>query len=282
MSDARAPDPGPAAAGPALPADPAASYRRANRRLWDVWTRLHLSGGYDVAGFRAGKSTLQEVEVAELGDVSGRSLLHLQCHFGLDTLSWARRGAAVTGADFSPQAIATARALSAETGTPGRFVCADLYALPGDPVLRVVRFDVVFSSYGVLSWLPDLAGWARVVAHFLVPGGAFHLVEFHPFVYLLDPETHDSAGNPLDHGYFYRPDPVRAVYRGSYAHAGDGELTTAYFWDHPLGEVVTALCAAGLRLEFLNEHPRPAGETYHRAYPDHLPFLYSLKATRPA
>ena len=222
QTDPHAPRPGggvstdPPPAAPAAATDPAAAHRRANRDLWDAWTHLHLRlppGGphYDVAAFKGGRTTLAPIERGEVGDVAGKTLLHLQCHFGLDTLSWAREGATVTGADFSPGAVAAARALSAATGVPGRFVCADLYALPETDELRGARFDVVFTSYGVLSWLPDLAAWARVVARFLAPGGAFHLVEYHPFVYLLDPETHDAAGDPLDHGYFSRARPVRAA-----------------------------------------------------------------------
>jgi SAM-dependent methyltransferase len=255
----------------------------ANRSLWDAWTKAHVaSPHYDVAGFKAGTSTLQSIEVDELGDVGGKTLLHLQCHFGLDTLSWARRGAHVTGADLSPEAVSTARALSRELGIPTRFVCANLYDLPALPELRDDRFDVVFASYGVLGWLPDLSGWARVIAHFLKPGGTFYIVEYHPFLYLADPETHDSAGNRLDHGYFYRPEPVRAEYSGTYAVAEAGAWTTAYFWDHPLGEIVTAVCDAGLRLQFLHEHPRPAGATYHPHYPDVHPYLFSIRATAPA
>jgi SAM-dependent methyltransferase len=257
-------------------------YVQANRTLWDAWTKLHLQPGvYGVEEFRAGETTLKQIELGEVGDVAGKTLLHLQCHFGLDTLSWARRGAIATGVDLSPEAITAARALSAETNTPARFVCADLYTLPETPELRGERFDVVFTSYGVLGWLPDLGGWARVIAHFLKPGGSFYMVEFHPLLYVVDPETHDSAGNVLDHRYFYRPEPVRATYSGTYAVPEGETWTTAYFWDHPLGDVVTALCDAGLRIEFLHEHPKPAGVTYHASYADDLPYLFSVRATAP-
>src|SRR5207245_4913253 len=113
----------------------------------------------------------------ELGDVRGRTLLHLQCHFGLDTLSWARRGALVTGADFSPVGIETARALADELGLEARFVCSELYDLPN----RLDgRFDIVYTSFGVLNWLPDIEGWSGVVDHFLSAGGTFYIAEFHP------------------------------------------------------------------------------------------------------
>ncbi|MBI3971103.1 MAG: hypothetical protein HY332_07415 [Chloroflexi bacterium] len=140
----------------------------------------------------------------------------------------------------------------------------------------------MFTSYGVLSWLPDLTRWASAIAHFLKPGGIFSIVERHPFLRVVDPETHDSAGHSLDRRYFYRPEPVRAEYSGTYAVPEAGVRQTAYFWDHPLGDIVTAICRAGLRLEFVREHPKPAGATYHADYPDDLPYLFSLRATAPA
>lgn len=242
---------------PDAPTDPTADIR-ANRELWDAWTRLHLDGGYDVAGFKAGRSTLNRIEVEEVGDVAGKTLLHLQCHFGLDTLSWVRHGAVATGADFSPAAIAAARDLSAETGLPARFVCADLYALPEAPELHNARFGVVFTSYGVLSWLPDLTRWARVIARFLAPGGVFYVVDRHPVVRLLLPREHDSAGHPIRQGYFWQPSPTRAAEHGSYATPEAEVWTTAAYWSHSIGEVVTALCEAGLRLEYLHEFPPSA------------------------
>ena len=158
----------------------------AHRQLWDHWTGVHVgSRFYGVEGFEAGASTLCPVEVAEIGEVRGKSLLHLQCHFGLDTLSFARLGARVTGVDLSPKAIEIARGLAGKLGLDARFLACDLYRL-GE--LLDERFDLVFTSYGVLPWLHDLGAWARLVARYLAPGGAFHLVEFHP---LLD--TFDEA-----------------------------------------------------------------------------------------
>jgi SAM-dependent methyltransferase len=258
----------------------------ANRALWDSWTRLHLAPGvYGVEDFRAGTSTLKPVELEELGDVSGKTILHLQCHFGLDTLSWARRGATVTGVDFSPEAVRAATALGAELGIPARFVCANLYDLDTVPDLRGERFDIVFTSYGVLCWLPDLAGWARVIAHFLKPGGTFYKVEWHPFANYLFPRETDSEGNPIREPYFGRAEPVRAVESGSYA-APEAEVkTTAYYWSHGVGEVVTALCDAGLRLDYLHEFPpdkqgglqKPDDGERHD-----YPAWYSIRATKPA
>src|SRR4029077_17046179 len=132
---------------------------------------------YDLASFKQGRNSLQSIEQEELGDVRGRSLLHLQCHFGMDTLSWARLRARVPGADYSEEAITAARSLAAELGLEARFICANLYDLPD---VLDEQFDIVVSTYGVLSWLPDLPAWARVVARFLRPGGTFCIVDLHP------------------------------------------------------------------------------------------------------
>jgi 2-polyprenyl-3-methyl-5-hydroxy-6-metoxy-1,4-benzoquinol methylase len=154
----------------------------ANRALWDEWTPIHVgSAFYDVDGWKSGRRhDLPPLLVDEVGDVAGKDLLHLQCHFGLDTLSWARRGARVTGADFSERAVEQARLLAAETGLEARFVVSDVVDLPdrleGD-------FDVVFTSFGVLNWLPDVPRWAEVVAHFVRPGGFFYIAEAHPFAW---------------------------------------------------------------------------------------------------
>lgn len=263
------------------------AYRRANRRLWDTWARLHEAAPfYDVAAFRAGASSLNPVEVAEVGPVAGRSMLHLQCHFGLDTLSWARQGAVVTGVDFSEEAIARARALSRDLALDATFVCADVYALP---TVLEARFDVVFTSYGVLPWLPDLTAWAEVVAHFLNPGGVFHLVEFHPVLTML---AEDGAG--FDFPYFRTPEPVRYDVEASYAAAHPGTVRTAYEWPHGLGEVVTALVAAGLHLDYLHEHawsPYDCFPGLEAVAPGRyvwggregwLPHLFSLRARKPA
>ena len=163
---------------------------------------LHVgSEMYDVEGFKKGRSSLSDIEVSELGPLihEGTTLLHLQCHFGLDTLSWARRGAVVTGVDFSGEGIATARGLADEVGLSARatFVQSDVLALPD--VLQG-SFDVVFTSWGALIWIGDLERWAQVVAHFLKPGGTFYIAEFHPYAFLL---ADDSSSDSLRIGYPY-------------------------------------------------------------------------------
>lgn len=227
-------------------------YLRANRAHWDELAALHFrSPYYDVEGFRAGRISLMSLEREELGDVAGKSLLHLQCHFGLDTLSWARLGARVTGVDFSPQAIALARALSEELSIPARFVHSDLYALPQ---ALSGRFDIVFTSYGVLCWLHDLPRWAQVVAHFLEPGGVFYIAEIHPCAGIFYDEA-DATDLRVFYPYFGTPEPLRWEEDTSYGSDEPLQQRATYEWPHGLGEIVSALTAAGLYIDFLHEFP---------------------------
>ena len=259
----------------------------ANRELWDAWTEIHEgSDFYDVAAFRAGASSLQPIELEELGEVKGKTLLHLQCHFGLDTLSWARLGARPTGVDLSPKAIALARSLSAELELPARFINSDIAAL--SDVLDE-RFDLVFTSYGVIDWLQDLSAWGRLVASYLKPGGTFYMVEFHPAAL-----TCNDDGQWFRYSYFPSTEPIRTVEHGSYADPEASTTQTSYAWSHSLGETVTALAAAGLRIEFLHEFPyspydcfaftreREPGRAVIPGSEGKAPLLFSIKATRDA
>ena len=259
----------------------------ANRRLWDQWTPIHeRSAFYDVAAFRRGESTLQSIEVDELGDqVDGRSLLHLQCHFGLDTLSWARRGARVTGIDLSPKAVDTAQGLADELGIDARFVACDVMALRQHVT---ETFDVVYTSYGVLDWLDDLAPWGRVVADSLVPGGIFYMVEFHPVTGMLADD-----GRSLVHEYFRQKKPLRFEEKGTYAEPDAEVEGTSYVWSHSLAEVVGALLEAGLILEQLHEFDTSPydcfpftrlvepGRAVVPGMEGKIPLVYSLRARKP-
>ena len=220
-----------------------------NRALWDAWTRVHCASPfYDVPGFLAGRDPLNRIETAELGDVTGKRFLHLQCHFGLDTLGWARRGARVTGVDFSPEAIATARKLAEEAGLQATFVESDIYALREH---GLGEFDIVHTSYGVLGWLPDLRGWAETIAAHLAPGGLFHLVENHGVALMLDDD-----GLSIRWPYLGTGAPIRIETEGSYAAPLPGPPLVEYGWAHGLGEVITALVEAGLRIAWVREYPR--------------------------
>lgn len=254
-----------------------------NRSLWDGWTRLHESSTfYDLDGFRRGASSLKRIELDEAGEVQDLDFLHLQCHFGQDTLSWARLGAKVTGVDFSAEAIGLARRLSTELDLSATFIQADVLTLPAS---LSGGFDRVFTSYGVLSWLPDLSIWAVNIARCLRPQGLFHLVEFHP---LLD--TFSDNGTPFHYPYFKSPLPNTVF--GSYA-AQDADFThEAMNWSFSLGEVVTALCEAGLRIESLREYdysPYPCYPFLIERAPDEFilrgaapsPHVFSIRARKP-
>jgi SAM-dependent methyltransferase len=260
------------------------TFTQTNRELWNGWARLHLrSTFYDVSGFKAGKSSLMPIELAEMGDVAGKSLLHLQCHFGMDTLSWARLGARVTGVDLSDEAIRIARSLSDELRTPARFICSDLFDLPRS---LDERFDVIFTSYGVLCWLSDLSRWAEVVAQYMSPGGVFYMVEFHPIYNMLD----DKDGTRLSYDYFQAPEPERFEEQGSYADRDTDFRHAGYAWAHGMGDIVTALVSAGLRIDYLHEFPysvynvtewleeREPGKFAVRGQTGSIPLLFSLHA----
>ncbi|HBQ12455.1 MAG TPA: SAM-dependent methyltransferase [Myxococcales bacterium] len=225
-----------------------------NLRHWDETVSHHASSRfYDVEGFLAGGCSLLPIEREALGDVAGKSLLHLQCHFGLDTLSWARRGARVTGLDFSPNAIAEARSLARRAGLDARFVESEVTRAPD--ALDGERFDVVFTSWGVLGWLPDVGAWARAVAACLKPGGLFYLAELHPTILLFDDP--EAEGGPLTRrfGYFHELEPIVEETEGTYAEPEARlENERRVSWIYEVGQVVNALIDAGLQLERLEEH----------------------------
>jgi len=268
---------------------------RANNHLWDVWTGVHLeSPFYDVASFKDGTRPIRlaEHEREEIGPVDGRTLLHLQCHFGLDTLSWARLGATVTGADFSEPAVEAARALAAELGIPARFVRSDLYDLPA---ALQSTFDIVYTSRGVLGWLPDIRRWAAVAAHFVAPGGTFYITEIHPVASVFLESGVAPGELRLGYPYWDHPDrPLRFDVSGSYADrdAPTGPLVE-HGWDHSLGEIVTSLIEAGLVIDSLREYDFCAWQLdYLVQSPDgrwrlpadsggELPLFFSLRAHKP-
>ena len=237
--------------------DPRASYR-ANRAWWDEVTPVHVrSDFYDVSAFLAGRNTLPQFVLDEVGEVRGRSLLHLQCHFGLDTLSWARLGATVTGVDFSEAAIGEARRLARRTGLEATFVVADVMKMGGR---FDGRFDVVFTSFGVLPWLHDLVPWGDAVARALRPGGVFYIAEFHPFMDTLDDHRiiRRTSDLVLTYPYFndHRPH-VRADEEGwgDYADREFSSELPTHEWFHSLGEVFDAVTRAGLTVESFREYP---------------------------
>ena len=271
---------------------PSDEFFAANRRNWDERVAIHRrdrSGFYAVERFLAGGKELHAIEWGELGDVVGRRVVHLQCHFGLDTLILARYGAVVTGLDFSPAAIDEARRLAGATGLAAEFVCANVYdaraALSGE-------FDIAYVTWGTICWLPDVAGWARTIASLLAPGGFLYFVDAHPNMLILEERdgrlVHQfpidtPVERPLvfDEAETYNDDPTPLAAKRTYE------------WIHSLSRVIGALRAAGLSLDFLHEHAglpwppfpmcvRGADGLWHlpQSIPA-FPLSYSLRATKP-
>lgn len=221
-------------------------YTEINRRSWNARTPYHMASAfYDMEGFRRGVSSLNEVELGLLGDLRGQSLLHLQCHFGQDTLSLARLGADVTGVDLSDVAIAEARKLSAELALPAKFVCCDVYDLAQH---LEGQFDIVFTSYGAIGWLPDLTRWAQLIRRFLKPGGRLILVEFHPMVWMFDDRFQQIQNSYFNLG------PIFETSTGTYAEPTAPFEHHDVGWNHPISEVLGSLLAAGLTVRHFQEY----------------------------
>jgi SAM-dependent methyltransferase len=261
----------------------------ANREYWDGKAGFNVAS-WDVDGFVANPTKLTRIVAADrdaVGDVRGRSLLHLQCHFGMDTLAWARLGAAVTGVDFSPRAITIANELAARAGLAARFIEADLYATPD--VLQET-FDIVYTSGGVLCWLPDIGGWAQVVARMLRPGGTFYIREAHPVLWSLEDER-DDAQLVIGRPYFEIAQPIRWDAEPVWAKEAP-EVTPHYEWNHGLGGIVSALIEASLTIETLREHQTCLWQALPFMTldedgwwrlpdrPERLPLMYSIRARK--
>lgn len=234
-------------------------FEESNRTLWNALTDVHIKS-YRVDEFKNGESTLDQIQLSEVGEVKGKSLLHLQCHFGLDTLSWAREGANVTGIDFSEKSVAYANQLKAEVDVAARFICCNLYDLRRH---LNERFDIVYTSKGVLCWLKDLLAWAQLISHFLKPRGTFYMMEGHPILSVFDDERRGRL--EIIHPYFHDVRPTKWN-AGSPDYSDENYIVKnpSYEWQWSLGDVVGSLSTAGLRIEFLHEFDR----TFYRALPD--------------
>lgn len=274
---------------------------RTNYLLWNDVVDVHArSEFYDLAGFKRGETSLSSIELEEIGDVQGKTLLHLQCHFGLDTLSWARLGAKVTGLDFSDRAIELARSLSRALSIPAEFVHASVYeaasAVKGE-------FDVVFSSYGAITWLPELRAWAQAIAAKLEPNGFFYICDMHPFLSIFDNEE-SATELKLKHSYFRRQMIVDPPGGGDYADVTYRGKHAGHEWIHTVSEIIDSLVEAGLQIEFFHEFPvcvwqclpfaertdkfdpsfeagRLKAERMWRVKGDPIPLLFSVKARKP-
>ncbi|NHJ39343.1 MAG: class I SAM-dependent methyltransferase [Asgard group archaeon] len=264
-------------------------YFEANLKRWNELVAIHAkSDEYDIEGFLKGKSSLKPIEIKELGNVKGKSLLHLQCHFGLDSLSWARIGAKVTGVDFAPEAVRLARELNEQLNLDAKFIEANIYDLPE---LLNEKFDIVFTSYGVLCWLPELDKWAKMIYDFLKPKGTFYITEFHPFAWVFDDENEKEL--LVRYNYFPQKEPMRFDADGSYANPNAKmEHTEDYEWTHSVSEIINSLINADLKIEFFNEHDITCYQQFPFVKKDEdgwfrlknqkatIPLMFSLKAVK--
>ena len=260
------------------------NYLDLNRRSWNDRVDIHMASEfYDMKGFMEGKTSLNPIELNMLGNIEGKSVLHLQCHFGQDSISLSRMGAKVTGVDLSDKAIDRARELAERCGTSARFICCDLYSLPEH---LDEHFDVVFTSYGTIGWLPDLKKWARVVSRYLKPGGKFIFAEFHPVVWMFDDHFKKVAYNYFNDG------PIIEKEEGTYAHREADLNPESVTWNHSISEVVNNLIQAGLHLEELDEfdyspyncfrettEPSP-GKYRIKHLQGLIPMVYTIKAVK--
>lgn len=261
-------------------------YLEINKKLWDNKTEIHYkSDFYDVDSFLRGSDSLNPIELELLGDIKGKRILHLQCHFGLDTISLARHGAIVTGVDFSENAISKAKQLSDVLGTNTRFIKSDIYQL--ENILKE-QFDIVFTSYGVVGWLPDMKKWAETIYQFLQPGGIFVMVEFHPVVWMFSYDYKSIAYNYMD------SKPIIEEITGTYTNRDADIKNKSVSWNHGLGKVLDSIIKSGLTLTDFKEfnyspydcfeNTVKIGEKKYqiKGLENKIPMIYSLEAIREA
>jgi SAM-dependent methyltransferase len=260
------------------------SFFEANRQAWNQRTGVHKdSAFYDLEGFKKGNNVLNQIELEELGNVTGKSLLHLQCHFGMDTMNWERLGAQCTGVDLSDDAIALARATAAELSLNTRFIHCNLYDLKAH---CSDKFDIVFTSYGTIGWLPDLNKWADIVSHFLKPGGTFYIADFHPVLWMMD-----EAFEYIKYPYFNAA-VIAEENTGTYTDREAPIKTNEYSWNHPMSDIFNSLIRNGLQIEFLHEYSYSPYKCFKKleqgddgmwrvtGMQEKMPMVYSIKAIK--
>lgn len=221
-------------------------YKKINKAAWDIKTDIHINSEfYNNKTFLKGESSLKHIELDLLGDIKGKSILHLQCHFGQDTISLARLGAKVTGIDLSDKAIDYAKMMSKELGIDAKFICSDIYELPN---ILDEKFDIVFTSYGVIGWLPDMERWAKVISHYLKPRGHFIMVEFHPVVWMFDEDF-----QAVDYSYFKAGEIIEQL-QGTYADQDSDVQYSTVTWNHSLSDVLNNLIRANIQINRFEEY----------------------------
>jgi SAM-dependent methyltransferase len=262
-------------------------YYETNKKRWNELVGIHAdSEEYDIVAFLAGLNTVKPVEIKVLGDVTGKSLLHLQCHFGMDTISWSRLGAKATGVDFSDTAVELATGLAMKAGTDTKFVCSNVYDLKNN---LEGKFDIVYTSIGVLCWLHDIEEWGKIISHFLKSGGTFLLYESHPFMWMLDDE---KEGMRIKHSYWHTEKPLVWDEDGTYTNKeAKVQNKKSYEWQHTVSDVLNSLIKAGLVIQEIGEYPDlwwqylpeavAQGDGTYRIPGDRLPQMWSVKAGKP-
>lgn len=260
------------------------NYIEKNNQAWNAKTDFHVrSDFYDLESFLKGSTSLNEIELKLLGDVSGKTILHLQCHFGQDSISLARLGASVTGVDLSDKAINKATELAQQTKADAMFICCNIYDLP---LHSDKQFDIVFTSYGTIGWLPDLDKWGSIVAKYLKPGGKFVIAEFHPVVWMFDEKFEKVAYNYFNSG------PIIETETGTYADKSAPISSESVTWNHSLSEVVNSLISNKLTINSLDEFDYSpyncfqetidvAPKKYRIAHlKDKIPMVFAIVATK--
>lgn len=259
-------------------------YFNTNKETWNQKVKAHTASKmYNLTSFLKGESSLNSYELTALPDVKNKSLLHLQCHFGQDTLSWSRLGAKCVGVDISDAGIEEAKRLNKLLQLDAKFVCCNVY-----DTSKYVKetFDIVFTSYGVIGWLPELKTWGKIIAERLKKGGVFYMAEFHPIVWMFD---YLQKPPKLSYGYM-QDEVIYEEYEGTYANESAKIISKEYGWNHGLGEVITSLTAAGLQVEYLEEYHEspynvlpdlektPSG--MYRSKNELYPLIFAIKATK--
>lgn len=260
------------------------NYLAINKQSWNNRTDAHLkSAFYDLDGFLKGKSSLNDIELNLLGNIEGKSILHLQCHFGQDTISLSQLGAEITGVDLSDKAIESAKSIASQMNSTAKFICCNIYDLPNH---LEQKFDIIFTSYGTITWLPDLQEWAKLISNYLKPEGRFIFAEFHPVIWMFDDNFETVAYNYFNSG------PILETESGTYADR-NAEITQQYVcWNHSMAEVISALITNGLEIKTFQEFDYSPYNCFNKTIEfepgkyriehldDKIPMVYAIEATR--
>ena len=247
---------------------------------------------YELDAFKKGESSLHKIEIEEVGDVKGKSLLHLQCHFGMDTMSWTRAGATCVGVDFSDEAINLAKEINGDLQLNSEFICANIFDLTDTSKvaetgrLKKGGFDIVFTSYGTIGWLPHLDKWGEAISYFLKPGGTFYIADFHPVLWMMDENFEKIKYN------YFNTEVITEEVSGTYADRDAPIKSIEHGWNHPFSEIINTLIKHNLQIVHLNEFPFSPCNCFNniekgadgmwriKGLDEKMPMMYSIKAVK--